>query len=366
MNNLYFCPVHLCAEDSNMHSPNQLNIFVTGATGYIGGSILWRLVHHKDAGIFKIKALIRDAAKAKRFAAEYGIEPVIGSLQEIAKLEHHASEADYVITTADVVDYDACKAILKGMKKRNKLTGKVPVLIQTSGTGVLDDDAAGMYASTKVFDDTKIEEIEALPLTQPHRLVDSQIVEADKEGYAKTYLIFPSTVYGIAKNGFTDKGLQNPYSIQVPYLIRAGLDRGQGGVVGLGKNMWPNVHIDDQADLYIRVFDQSRGDGNAPHGREGFYFAENGEHVLYDVCKRISEVLFSLGKSKSPEPTTFKREECLKYFGDGPDWFGSNSRCLASRSRAIGWAPKYTTADLLASIRPEVEAVIRSDKFKHH
>lgn len=39
-----------------------------------------------------------------------------------------------------------------------------------------------MYASTKVFDDTKIEEIEALPLTQPHRLVDSTIAEADTEG----------------------------------------------------------------------------------------------------------------------------------------------------------------------------------------
>ena len=71
-----------------------------------------------------------------------------------------------------------------------------------------------------------------------------------------------------------------------------------------------------EADLYIHVFDKSRGNG-APHGREGFYFAEAGEHVLYDVCKHISEVLYSIGKAGSPEPTTFTREECLKYFGEG-------------------------------------------------
>ena len=51
-----------------------------------------------------------------------------------------------------------------------------------SGTGVLIDDAAGMYSSTKVYDDTNIEEIESLSTTQPHRLVDSTIVEADQEG----------------------------------------------------------------------------------------------------------------------------------------------------------------------------------------
>lgn len=64
-------------------------------------------------------------------------------------------------------------------------------------------------------------------------------------GYVKTYIILPCTIYGIAKNGFTDAGLQNPHSIQIPQLIRAGVDRGQGGMVGLGKNKWMNVNINE-------------------------------------------------------------------------------------------------------------------------
>lgn len=39
--------------------------------------------------------------------------------------------------------------------------------------------------------------------------------------------------------------LQNAHSQQIPVLIEVSLDRGQGGMIGLGKNIWPNVHIDD-------------------------------------------------------------------------------------------------------------------------
>ncbi|KAH8111364.1 NAD-binding protein [Phellopilus nigrolimitatus] len=335
-------------------------IFLTGATGYIGGSVLWRLLNHKVARDFEIKVLVRNAEKARRFTNDFGVKAVVGGLSELTNLEKQAADADFTITTADINDLPATQAILKGMKTRYKATGKAPVLIQTSGTGVLDDDAAGMYTGEKVYDDTKVEEIEALPLTQPHRLVDSTIVAADNEGYARTYIVFPSDVYGIAKNGLTEAGLQNPFSIQLPTLIRASLDRGQGGMVGLGKNMWPNVHIDDQADLYINIFDKSRADPEGtPHGRYGLYFAESGEHRLYDICKSMSEILFSMGRSKSPEPTTFTQKEFLKYFGDGPDYYGSNSRCTATRSRSIGWSPKRSTADFMASIRPEIETIIR-------
>lgn len=65
------------------------------------------------------------------------------------------------------------------------------------------------------------------------------------EGYALTYVIAPCTTYGYPKNGLVDAGLQNIHSVQLPILIRQGLKRGQGGIIGKGQNKWPNVHIDD-------------------------------------------------------------------------------------------------------------------------
>lgn len=38
---------------------------------------------------------------------------------------------------------------------------------------------------------------------------------------------------------------------------------------------------------------------------------------------------------------------------------GSNCVGVANRSRALGWKPKHTKADLLASIKAEVEAALK-------
>lgn len=39
-------------------------------------------------------------------------------------------------------------------------------------------------------------------------------------------------------------------------------------------------------------------------------------------------------------------------------FIGANCRGVSNRSYSIGWAPKKTTDDLLASIKPEVEVFI--------
>lgn len=135
-------------------------------------------------------------------------------------------------------------------------------------------------------------------------------------GYVKTYIILPSTIYGISSTPLVDLGVQNPRSQQIPALVNASLDRKQGGMIGKGLNVWPNVHIDDVADLYIVLFDAILSGAPPPgHGREGFYFGENGEHKLYDISKAISQALVELGKGGDPEPTSFSDEEIQKYFG---------------------------------------------------
>lgn len=42
----------------------------------------------------------------------------------------------------------------------------------------------------------------------------------------------------------------------------------------------PNVHISDISDLFITVYDLALGDDGGNHGRNGYFFGENGEHTL--------------------------------------------------------------------------------------
>jgi nucleoside-diphosphate-sugar epimerase len=339
-------------------SSNKTNIFLTGATGYIGGSVLVRLLDHPKADTFKITALVRSPGKAAQLKT-LGVDAVVGSFSDLDRLTKLASEADVVFSTADADNLDAAKAVLAGLKKRHETQGTIPALIHTSGTGVLADDAKGMFAYDTIYDDSDADQIETLLPSQIHRNVDLVNVNADKEGYVKSYIILPSTIYGIATGRLVDKGIQNPHSIQIPLLIKASIDRGRAGMVGLGKNLWPNVNVEDVADLYINLYDAICSDPDTGHGRNGYYFGENGEHSMYEVGKAIGEALVSFGKGTNVEPSTFTEEELEKYFGGG--WLGCNSRCKATHSRAIGWKPTKTLKDFLESIKGEVETFLARD-----
>ncbi|KAH9481425.1 Oxidase ucsJ [Psilocybe cubensis] len=336
---------------------SKLKILFTGATGYIGGSVLSRFLRHPDFGSFTITTLVRSPEKAEKLKA-LGFNAVTGSHDDVELMESLAADHDFVIATADADNYEAAIATLNGLKRRHEKTGTTPILIHTSGTGVLTDSAGGNFAGETVYDDANPDQIETLPDTQLHRNVDLEILRADKEGYLKSYIILPSTIWGIATGILVEKGIQNPHSIQVPALIRASLDRGRAGMVGAGKNLWPDVNIEEVADLYIVLFNAIRSNPSTTgHGREGIYFGESGEHSLYEVCKAIGQAMVALGKSDNPEPTTFTKEELDKYF-QGSDYLGTNSRCRANRSRSIGWNPVKTKEDFIASIRAEVEALL--------
>jgi hypothetical protein len=129
---------------------SPVKIFLTGATGYIGGAVLGRLIAHPEFSSFEISILVRDPIKAKRFEADFGLRPVIGSLDDLQLIEDEASRVDVYINTAsyctifvtmlytnsfceqaDADHYNATKAILAGLKRRYTTTGQTPTLIHT-------------------------------------------------------------------------------------------------------------------------------------------------------------------------------------------------------------------------------------------
>jgi nucleoside-diphosphate-sugar epimerase len=98
---------------------------------------------------------------------------------------------------------------------------------------------------------------------------------------------------------------------------------------GPGENIWSNVHIDDLVELYILAL------ASAPAG--AFYFAENGENSMRQVCEAINR---RLGVKVGTVPMSL--DEASREWGDGTarNTMGSNSRVRAVRARAeLGWRP---------------------------
>ncbi|WP_028465008.1 NAD-dependent epimerase/dehydratase family protein [Nisaea denitrificans] len=284
-----------------------MNIFLTGASGYIGGSVAARFF--KDG--LKVRGLVRSKEKASLVRA-LGIDPVIGDLDDSALLMREAQAADAVVNAASADHRPAAETMLKA------LAGSGKAFIHTSGSSIVGRRDEGRYAPP-IYDDNTL--IEPSPARAARVALNRDILAASESG-VRTVIIAPSLIYG--------EGLGvNPDSMQVPWLIDLAQRTGAARHIGPGTNVWSNVHIRDLADLYLLALQ------NAPAG--SFFYAENGENAMCDVCAAIGKML---GYGNGTTEMTLA--EAAGHWGEGPanDTMGSNSRVRALRARAeLGWAP---------------------------
>ena len=144
-------------------------IFLTGATGYIGGSVAARLI---GAGR-RVRGLVRTGESAALLAAR-GIEPVLGALDDADLLTGEARAADGVINAASADHAEAVRALIAGLRSSSK------PLVRTSGSSVIGDDARGNRRSDIVFDEDT--PLVANPMKQARRDLDLTVIGAAAAG----------------------------------------------------------------------------------------------------------------------------------------------------------------------------------------
>lgn len=129
-------------EAIKMHQTDKLRIFITGGTGYIGGSFLHLMLSRGYLRRFDIAVLVRRSRDAEVLRA-MGVSPVIGTLGDDQLLRSQAAQADVVFNTANCDHRESAAAIVSGLALRKARTGRRPILIHTSGAGVLSDTSNG-------------------------------------------------------------------------------------------------------------------------------------------------------------------------------------------------------------------------------
>ncbi|KAL6901253.1 hypothetical protein GGI43DRAFT_383590 [Trichoderma evansii] len=117
---------------------SQIKVLLTGASGYIGGSVLQVLLDDfgKDVAI---SALVRSIS-SRDGVQKLGATPIhFDGLHDVETIKNVASKHDVVISCASSLDEPSCLALIEGLGVR-KLTSKRNVFyIHTSGTSNFGD-----------------------------------------------------------------------------------------------------------------------------------------------------------------------------------------------------------------------------------
>ena len=286
-------------------------VFITGVTGYIGGSIAVELIK-KD---YKVLGLIRNKADEEP-VKKSGILPIIGSINEVEKIEKIIEEVDAVINTADADNAYFVATVL------DKIKGTSKTFIHTSGSSIVSNRHKGEFSEDIYNEDIPIK----ASLEKLGRITMNKSVLSASLENVRTIVIVPTMIYG---NGL---GMKKD-SIQVPKMIELAKSKKIATHIGKGENVWSNVHIKDLVDLYILALE------NAESGT--IFYAENGSSSYKEIASEINK-RFKLAK----ETASMDLDEAIELWGtEGAHFaFGGNSRVTSQKAKAIlNWQPKFTS-----------------------
>ncbi len=205
-----------------------MNVFLTGATGYIGSAVLPALI---SAG-HSVTALVRSEEKAAAVRAA-GAGTVVGTIQDLDLVRGLTADAEAVIATASPGDATSASV-------ETAFTGAVLDGLRPAATFVR---TGGVWVHGSGADITEETPRNAPPLVAWREKVDARVLAAPG---IRSIVIEPGTVYG---NG-----------IGIPTLVFAGERVGEPAalrLLGPGTQHWTSVHVDDLAELYVAALEQA-------------------------------------------------------------------------------------------------------------
>ncbi len=286
-----------------------MRIFLTGATGYIGGPVLDALVR----GGHDVTALVRDNEKARRVKARGG-HPVVGNLADPESFRGSADAQDgYVHAAFDyasgkgpAIERAALDTIIAAAKRPRTAGSTAPAkrfVIYTSGVWILG------RTPEPASEDAPMNPIAMASFRPAH---EKLVLEA-ADDHLRTIVVRPGVVYGGGGGIVGD--------------IFKSATNGLVRVVGDGNNHWPLVYDRDLADLYAKLavnIDAS-----------GIYHAnDEGDERVNDVVSAIAPYV-----PVRPDVRNVPIEEARTKMGPYADALALDQLVRSPRAHAVGWTP---------------------------
>lgn len=201
-----------------------MNIFVIGATGYVGGHVARELVAHGHDVIGFARG--EDGAAA---LARAGVTPWIGDMAAIEAVSLKALEADATVFAPQLTSEEEHGAV-SGLL--STLAGSGKTFVFTSGTGLLSKRTSGAWDEESFAEDDPFTPLKFIAL----RYEVEQMVRGASG--VRGIVIRPPAIWGGGTHGITDLTAESVKKV------------GAACYIGRGTALYSHVHVEDLAVLY--------------------------------------------------------------------------------------------------------------------
>lgn len=304
-----------------------MKVFVTGATGFIGSKVVEILL----ANGHQVIGLARSDRSADKLTAQ-GAEVLRGDLDDTATLAEGAKNSDGVIHLAFTNNFDDYEGALAKDQSAIRAIGDALVgtnkpFVYTSGTLIAfnlgrpatEDDAAPEFSRGTS---------EKLALSY-----------ADK-GVRATAVRLSPTVHSAQRQGFGT------------ILAQLAAIHGEIGLANNGTNVWPSVHRDDAAALFVAALENGEAGG--------VYNAVAEEGIT------VKDIVNTIATTLNVPVKQFTDAQAKEFYG----WFADsvkidNPTSSDKTQKTMNWHP--TGNDLLSDLQAflSVPANVKALKQSH-
>ena len=278
-------------------------IFVTGATGYIGGAVAARLVR-KGHTVF---GLTRRKQRAQALEAA-GIVPVIGDLtqdQDWRGVLQNCDTAVHVAFDAETGAADVDHAALEALRNAS-LDGRVRRVLYTSDAWVHGHGREGVAD----------EHTPVAPLAHLQWRAAHEEIALDLSAHEVHVIVLrPGLVYG------EHRGILGGWYAEA-------MDRHSVTYPGDGSQHWSLVHRDDVADAYALALE---------HGSAGerYLLADESRHTV----KQLAEAVATATNAKA---LAWPAADLVRTHGPlGEALLNDLTVSSAKARRELGWVPRH-------------------------
>ncbi|KAI1358517.1 hypothetical protein F5Y08DRAFT_345641 [Xylaria arbuscula] len=345
-------------------------ILVTGASGYVGGTVLAKYLSSTVPEIknASYSVLVRKQEQADQYASQ-GITPyLLTGLEDRVAVQQLASQFDIVVHAADSTNATAAEALIYGLRDgaQKRAQATPPCLIHLSGVSSLGDRPVSQPSTviSHEFSDKRDDIYSYMKWresinTYAQRKTDIAVIDAGEKAGVQTYVIKAPRIYG------RGTGLFNKKSVHIPVLIGGAIAAGQPEYIAEGAGVWDDVHVLDLANFYELLLGKILKKEYIPTGIKPFFFVQSTRHSWKELAVGMAKAGIQSGALKGEETKSIGLAEATRKYGSGDTGlaevtFASSSVTKADLAIEMGWVSQKTEEDFQQSLLDDFEAAISS------
>ncbi|KAL1595202.1 hypothetical protein SLS60_009890 [Paraconiothyrium brasiliense] len=293
-----------------------------------------------------VTAYVRSSKPEAELKASLGADNIIvGDFSDYEKIKKISKEHDIVVNAGNSFTEEPVAAIIAGLKEKDSATkGK---LIHISGAGnFIDFGTSGNFnTESKVWNDSKQEDIKAITKDMFNGKSDVPVLEAGSA--IDTYIVCPSVVYGGASISSPTKGIG--YTL----LTSNAKPLGYVPYVGDGTAVLSTCHVLDLVDFLVKITKHAAEGPASGTAYSRYYMLETSRVQWKDLATELAKAMHARGLVQSSEPKAVPFEQAGE--GEVKHLVAANMLIEGERAAALGFEAKQPS--ILVQIHEDLKVV---------